>query len=111
MSVPSAPQISAVLIVKNEEAVLDECLAALHWVDEIVVYDTGSTDATREIAAKYTDCVIEGFWDDDFAGARNRAIEHATGEWILTVDADEVFTGDDQRLRAALNPRDRKSVG
>ena len=105
MSVLSAPQISAVLIVKNEEAVLDECLQALHWVDEIVVYDTGSTDSTREIAARHTPHVIEGYWDDDFGGARNRALEHATGEWVLTVDADEVFVGDADRLRRSLDPR------
>lgn len=105
MSVRSAPLISAVLIVKNEEAVLDECLAALDWVDEIVVYDTGSTDSTREIAEKYTTHVIDGYWDDDFGGARNRALEHASGDWVLTVDADEVFSGAPARFRAALDPQ------
>lgn len=105
LSTSATPTISAVFIVKDEEAVLEASLAALDWVDEIIVYDTGSTDATREIAARYTDRVIDGYWDDDFGGARNRALEHATGEWILTVDADEIFHGDPQRLRAALDPR------
>lgn len=104
MAVPSVPQISAVLIVKDEEDVLAQCLEALQWADEIVVYDTGSSDATREIAARYTDRVIEGYWDDDFGGARNRALEHATCDWVLTVDADEVFVGDPAKLRAALDP-------
>ncbi|SDC84123.1 Glycosyltransferase involved in cell wall bisynthesis [Sanguibacter gelidistatuariae] len=102
MSVLSAPKISAVLIVKDEEAVLDECLAALHWADEIVVYDTGSSDATREIAAKYTDVVVEGYWDDDFGAARNRALDHATHVWVLNVDADEVFVGPPEAIRSAL---------
>lgn len=95
--------ISAVLIVKDEEAVLDESLAALAWVDEVVVYDTGSTDRTREIAAARTDVVVEGYWDDDFGAARNRAIDHATGDWVLVVDADEVVTGDTAGLRKQVD--------
>ena len=104
MSVFGAPKISAVLIVKDEEDVLDATLAALGWVDEIVVYDTGSTDSTREIAARHTGTVVEGYWDDNFGAARNRAVEHATGDWVLTVDADEVFSGDPATVRAALDP-------
>lgn len=96
------PTISAVLIVKDEEDVLARSLGALSWVDELVVYDTGSTDSTKEVAARFTDLVVDGFWDDDFGGARNRAIEHATGDWILVVDADEVFDGDPAALRERL---------
>ena len=99
------PTISAVLIVKDEEDVLDLSLAAVAWVDEIVVYDTGSTDATREIAGLHTPHVIEGYWDDDFGAARNRAIAHATSEWILVIDADEVFEGDTAHLRRQLGAR------
>ncbi len=98
----SAPTISAVLIVKDEEAVLAACLESVAWADEVVVYDTGSTDATREIARRYTDRVVEGYWDDDFGGARNRATDHATGHWVFTIDADEVFEGDDALLRRRL---------
>lgn len=100
----AGPRVSAVFIVKDEEDVLEASLAALGWVDEIVVYDTGSTDSTREIAARHTGTVVEGFWDDDFGAARNRAAAHATGDWVLTVDADEVFVGDPDGLRAALDP-------
>lgn len=96
------PTISAVLIVKDEEDVLARSLDALSWVDELVVYDTGSTDRTKEVAARFTDLVVDGYWDDDFGGARNRAIEHATGDWILVVDADEVFDGDPAALRERL---------
>ena len=97
-------RISAVFIVKDEEDVLEASLAALGWVDEIVVYDTGSTDRTREIAAASAATVVEGYWDDSFGAARNRAVEHATGDWVLTVDADEVFSGDPATVRAALDP-------
>lgn len=96
------PTVSAVLIVKDEEDVLDACLASVAWADEIVVYDTGSTDTTVEIARRHTDVVIEGYWDDDFGAARNRALAHATGDWILVIDADEVFEGDPRRLRLRL---------
>lgn len=94
--------VSVVFIVKNEEKVLDESLAAVTWADEIVVYDTGSTDGTLEIARRYTSRVVEGYWDDDFGAARNRAMAHATSTWILTVDADEVFDGDPRALRTFL---------
>lgn len=98
----TAPTISAVLIVKDEEAVLAACLESVAWADEIVVYDTGSADATVEIARRYTEHVVEGYWDDDFGGARSRAMDHATGEWIFTIDADEVFEGDAALLRRRL---------
>ncbi|HEY0187049.1 MAG TPA: glycosyltransferase family 2 protein [Cellulomonas sp.] len=94
--------VSVVLIVKDEEHVLASCLEALTWADQIVVYDTGSTDGTREIARRFTDVVVEGYWDDDFGAARNRATEHATGEWVFSVDADEVFAGDGRSLRRRL---------
>ncbi|WP_199424690.1 glycosyltransferase family 2 protein [Actinotalea solisilvae] len=94
--------ISAVLIVKDEEAVLERCLASVAWADEIVVYDTGSTDRTREIARRFTENVVEGYWDADFGAARNRAIRHASGQWILVLDADEVFHGSPEIVRARL---------
>ncbi|MCM3661973.1 glycosyltransferase family 2 protein [Georgenia satyanarayanai] len=96
------PTISAVLIVKDEEDYLARCLESVRWVDEIVVYDTGSSDRTVEIARQFTDTVIEGYWNDDFGDARNRALEHATGEWILQVDADETFECEPRRVRRHL---------
>ena len=82
--------ISAVLIVKNESAVLDQCLQSVKGVDEIIVVDTGSEDNTVEIAKKYTDKVYTDFtWCDNFAKARNHAKSKATSSWILSIDADE----------------------
>jgi tetratricopeptide (TPR) repeat protein len=98
------PLLSACLIVKDEEDVLAECLTSVRdFVDEIVVYDTGSTDRTRDLAAEHGAQVITGFWDDHFGNARNRALEHCTGEWALQIDADEVALGDPAELRALLS--------
>lgn len=83
-------RISACLIVKNEEAVLEKCLASLQGiVDEIVVVDTGSTDRTMEIARRFG--AVEGHfeWIKDFSAARNHALSLASGEWALWIDADE----------------------
>lgn len=98
----TATTVSAVLIVKDEEAVLEECLTSVAWADEVVVYDTGSSDATVEIARRLATTVVEGYWDDDFGAARNRALAHATSEWVLIVDADETFDGDPGALRDEL---------
>lgn len=86
----SDPKISAVLIVKNEESVLDKCLQSVKGVDEIIVCDTGSTDSTVEVAKKYTDKVFTDYtWNDNFAEARNHALKKATGDWVISIDADE----------------------
>lgn len=83
-------KISAVLIVKNEEAMLGRCLESIKDADEIIVCDTGSTDKTIEIAKKYTDKVYTDFkWCDNFAAARNHAKSKATSDYILSIDADE----------------------
>jgi GT2 family glycosyltransferase len=99
-----APLLSASMIVKDEEEVLAGCLTALRdFVDEIVVYDTGSTDRTRDIAREHGARVIEGYWNDHFGDARNRALAHCTGQWVLYVDADEIATGEPAELRAQLS--------
>ena len=82
--------LSACMIVKNEEWTIRRCLESLQsLVDEIIVVDTGCTDNTIEIAKSFG-CKIFSFeWDNDFSHARNAGIVHATGDWILVVDADE----------------------
>lgn len=85
--------ISLCMIVKNEEAVLARCLDTVaDLVDEIVIVDTGSTDATKAIASKYTDKIFDFQWIDDFSAARNFAFSKATKEYIYTADADEVIS-------------------
>jgi GT2 family glycosyltransferase/tetratricopeptide (TPR) repeat protein len=98
------PLLSAALIVKNEERLLPSCLASLRGlVDEIVVYDTGSTDGTVAIAEEAGAKVIQGYWDDDFARARNAALEHCKSEWVLSIDADEVVEGSTSQFRQHLS--------
>jgi glycosyltransferase involved in cell wall biosynthesis len=80
------------MIVKDEEAVLKRCLDTVaDLVDEIIIVDTGSTDATKEIALTYTGLVFDFEWIDDFAAARNFAFSKATKEYIYSADADEVI--------------------
>jgi glycosyltransferase involved in cell wall biosynthesis len=85
-------RISLCMIVKDEESVLGRCLeSAKPWVDEIIVVDTGSTDRSMDVARDHGARVFEHPWTDDFSAARNAAIEHATGHWILSLDADEIL--------------------
>lgn len=97
------PRLSAIVIARNEERDLPGCLDSLRGVaDELVVVDGHSTDRTREIARGYTDKVIE----HDFAGygpQKQFALEQATGEWVINVDADE-------RLSPALAEELRRSL-
>lgn len=93
--------ISAVLIVRNEEALLARCLDSIAGVDELVVCDTGSIDSTVEIAESYGAVVTHFEWCDHFAAARNFAKGAATHDWILSIDADEqLLTGVDSVRRA-----------
>ncbi|MHB1776950.1 MAG: glycosyltransferase [Acidimicrobiales bacterium] len=90
------PLVSACLIVRDESSNLARCLESLAGVaDEVVVHDTGSTDGTPALARRLGARVLEGGWDDDFAGARNEALAHCTGTWVLWVDADEALRCDD----------------
>jgi glycosyltransferase involved in cell wall biosynthesis/predicted Zn-dependent protease len=96
---PSAPSLSVCMIVKNEERFLAQCLKSIRGLaTQIVVVDTGSTDRTVEIAREFGAEIYSFAWCDDFAAARNAAQEHATGDWILLLDADE-------ELPAAQHPK------
>ena len=103
-AVPARGQtLSLCMIVKNEEEMLPRCLeAAAPIVDEIVIVDTGSTDATIEIARSFGARVIEREWTGSFADARNVSFEHATGDWLMYLDADEVLVSEDADALRAL---------
>lgn len=78
------------MIVKNEELNLIKCLGSIrNYVDEIVIVDTGSVDNSMEIAKGFGALVIQHPWQNDFSAARNVSLDHASGEWILFLDADE----------------------
>ncbi|MHB1740676.1 MAG: glycosyltransferase, partial [Actinomycetes bacterium] len=103
-----APLLSACLIVKDEEELLGGCLDSLAGlVDEVVVYDTGSTDRTCEVAAAHGARVVPGYWEDHFGEARTRALAHCTGRWVLWVDADERVVLDGGATAGATALRDR----
>ena len=84
-------QLSAIIITKNEEANIRTCLESIKWVDEIIVLDSGSTDATVAICREYTDKVHETDWIG-FGPQKNRALNMAQGDWVLALDADEWVT-------------------
>ena len=95
--------VSLCMIVKNEEDVLGRCLeSAAGLVDEIVIVDTGSTDRTKEIAARFTDLIFEIPWQNDFAAARNESFAHASMDYCMWLDADDVLLEKDQRAFQAL---------
>lgn len=108
--------LSVCIIAKNEERIIDKCLSALTIPDvEIIVVDSGSTDSTREIAAKYTDKIYDFEWCNDFAAARNFAVSKASNDCILSVDADEVLKSSDaanlRELAAKISGSDENILG
>lgn len=99
-----APQVrlSALVVARDEEAQLAECLQALGFCDEIVVVLDRCTDGSREVALRFTDRVVEGAWP--LEGPRRQAgVEACRGEWVLEVDADE-------RVSEALAAEIRETV-
>ncbi|MBQ8119110.1 MAG: glycosyltransferase family 2 protein [Lachnospiraceae bacterium] len=102
--------ISLCMIVKNEEKVLARCLDSIaDLMDEIIIVDTGSTDRTKEIAARYTDHIYDFAWIDDFSAARNFAFSKAHMDYIYSADADEVLDTENRerylRLKENLLPQ------
>ena len=98
------PKVSLTMIVRNEEKNLPACLESARGLfDEIVVVDTGSTDATVEIARSFEARVFDFVWVDDFAAARNAALARATGDYAFWLDADDVLEPPQrERLRDLL---------
>jgi tetratricopeptide (TPR) repeat protein len=104
-----AARLSAALIVRDESAFIEDCLESLVGnVDEIIIVDTGSLDDTIAKAARFPISLHHFPWCGDFSAARNYAIERATGDWILYIDADErLIVPDRARLRARLAEEDK----
>lgn len=97
-------RISLCVICKNEEQNIERCINSVkEVVDEIIVVDTGSTDRTLELVKKAGAKVYEIQWENDFAKARNYALQKATGDWIIFLDADEyIGEGTAQYIRPTL---------
>jgi glycosyltransferase involved in cell wall biosynthesis len=82
------PRLSVAIITYNEEADIRRTLESIAWADEIIIVDSGSSDRTVAICREYTDKVVHQDWLG-FAGQKNLAIERTTGDWVLSLDADE----------------------
>ena len=80
--------LAVTVITKNESKQIRNCLESVKWVDEIIILDSGSTDDTVAICREYTDKVFATDWPG-FGVQKNRAIQKAACEWILSIDADE----------------------
>lgn len=90
--------ISLCMIVRDEEAVLERCLESVQdLVEEIIIVDTGSVDRTKEIARNFTEQIYDFTWRDDFAAARNFAFSKGKMEYLLWMDADDVFPEGEKR--------------
>ena len=91
---------------ENEEEVLADCLSSVQdIVDEMIIVDTGSTDQTKDIAHSFSAKVLDFEWVQHFAKARNFAFSHATKEYILWLDADDVLLEEDQQNCFSSNRR------
>lgn len=88
----SMPSLSVILITKNAARTLDVCLKSISGIaDEIIILDSGSVDNTLDIAKKFTSHVISTDWPG-FGLQKQRALDRATGTWVLSIDADEVLS-------------------
>ena len=104
-------RLDLVMIVRDEARGLERCLASARpWVDEIVVVDTGSIDATVEIARRHGARVAHFAWLDDFAAARNAALAASDADWRLVLDGDEWIAEGGESL-AALRSQAPEFVG
>ncbi|MBC7346045.1 MAG: glycosyltransferase, partial [Clostridia bacterium] len=93
------PRLTLCVIARDAAATLGECLASGAVVaDELLVVDTGSGDNTPGVAQRLGARILSFPWQDDFALARNFALEQATGDWVLYLDADEVLFAEDGPL-------------
>ncbi len=97
---PTSLRLSVCLIAKDEEKFLGNALQSItNIAHQVVVVDTGSTDRTVAIAEEHGAEVHQFEWCDDFSAARNFALEHARGDWVLVLDADEILpTGEIDHL-------------
>ena len=86
-------KVSALIICKNEEKNIEECIKSLLWCEEIILIDSFSIDNTVNIAGKFKCSIFQNLWKG-FAEQRRFALSKVNTEWILSLDADERCTGD-----------------
>lgn len=108
--------ISICVIAKNEEKHMDTFLSRIMqytkgYPIEIVIADTGSTDATKDIIAKYPVKLLDFPWINDFSAARNFTIDNASNDWILVLDCDEYIEELDMEVLQQFMQAVPKTVG
>lgn len=97
------------MIVLNEEKFLQRCLKnASPYVDEIIIVDGGSTDKTIKIAKSFKATIVHAPWKEHFADQRNISLKKATKEWILVIDADEIY---EKKLLTELQALAQNNIG
>jgi tetratricopeptide (TPR) repeat protein len=98
----AVPTLTLSMIVRDAETTLPACLESVKdLVDEIVIADTGSTDATLEVARRFGARCFSIPWENDFSRARNRALEEVRSDWVLALDADEQL---DEKAKQSIPP-------
>ena len=86
-------KISVIVITKNEEKNISECLKSVEWADEIIVVDTDSTDRTIELAKKFSESIFTKKWEG-YVPQKKYALSLAKNAWVLSIDADERVTAE-----------------
>ncbi len=109
---PTAPLLSIGIIFKNEARCIERCLQSLEPLRsavccELVMADTGSSDASRQIAERYADEVFDFEWVDDFAAARNAVMDRCHGKWYFSIDCNEWLDADILELTAFIRGRNQ----
>ncbi len=100
------------MIVKDAEKYIEQCIAAVYPViSEIIIVDTGCTDNTIELIRRFNPKIYHHTWNNNFADARNMSIEHATCDYILVLDADEIIYPEDlPKIADLINKTDADGV-
>jgi glycosyltransferase involved in cell wall biosynthesis len=91
------PSISVIIITLNEAENIRACLESVAWADEVIVVDSGSSDATQEICREYNVRVLINKEWQGYGYQKNLALQQAAGDWVLSLDADERVSAELQR--------------
>lgn len=96
-------KLSVIIITKNEQELIRDCLQSVAWADEIIVVDSGSSDNTLAICREFTTHILINDNWQGFGYQKNLALQQATGEWVLSLDADERVTPElQQKIQQAM---------
>lgn len=103
--------LSVIIIAKNEADRIETCLKSISRIaDEIILFDSGSTDQTVEIAQKYTEKIFVTDWPG-YGPQKQRALDQATGEWVLSIDSDEALSPElEAEIEMVLSSRPREAA-